>query len=99
MSTAVPSNACPAESGPGERTPSTGRWGSADRSRELVACPAKSRVLPGERQILVYRRSGLASAPVDAKGFVRSKILGRKVRLLRSRKKAGLVFFKPEVHK
>ena len=48
-------------------------------------------------QLLLYRPSGYLEAPRDGEGFARSEVLGGRVRLVRAREVAGLVFFRLEV--
>jgi Uma2 family endonuclease len=52
-----------------------------------------------EFQILLHAENGYKPAAPDKKGFVRSDVLGRKVRLVVVRREAGLVFYRLEAGK
>jgi Uma2 family endonuclease len=51
---------------------------------------------PVDLQVLVHAPDGYTRAPVDRDGFARSPLLGQRVRVVRERKAAGLVFFRLE---
>lgn len=52
-----------------------------------------------EFQVLHYRKDGYVQAPIDSRGFQRSAVLKRRVRLARVHRTAGIVFYRLDVKK